>query len=289
MDASISQKRDSVYLKVIALLSSIRWKNVAFTAIVQYIAFLFAFNTKENILSSLGEVKVHLIIVSTALLLAAGYIINNFYDVEKDLINRPHRTRFQNIVSRAFKLRFYLLLNLLGLGIAMYASFHIFLFFLFYAFALWFYSHKLSRMVLIRELSASFLTVLALFSLVFYFKNFNLIFFLYGTNLFFILFAREIYKDIISMKGDVVTGYESIATKIGIEPSKRIFQVLLIVSYSVDAIFLWVNTKPEFLYVIGGIIVLKTIMLILIDKNQKPIHRILQLTILLFTLGILWL
>jgi len=135
---------------------------VAFTAIVQYIAFLFAFNTKENILSSLGEVKVHLIIVSTALLLAAGYIINNFYDVEKDLINRPHRTRFQNIVSRAFKLRFYLLLNVLGLGIAMYASFHIFLFFLFHAFALWFYSHKLSSMVLIRELSASFLTVLAL-------------------------------------------------------------------------------------------------------------------------------
>ncbi|PCJ64175.1 MAG: hypothetical protein COA58_14435 [Bacteroidetes bacterium] len=289
MNANATQKRDSGYLKLIALLSSVRWKNVLFTAIVQYIAFLFAFNTKENIFHSLGEVKVHLIIISTALILAGGYIINNFYDVEKDLINRPHRTRFQNIVSRGFKLKFYLVLNLIGLAIALYASFHIFLFFCFYAFALWFYSHKLSRLVLIRELSASFLTVLALFSLVFYFRNLNLLFFLYGMNLFFILFAREIYKDIIWMKGDVVTGYNSIATKIGVETSKRIFQVILIVSYIVDGVFLWANTKPEFFYILGSIAILKTIMIVLIDSNQKPIHRILQLIILLFTLGILWL
>ncbi len=91
MTANTFQKRDSVYLKLIALLSSVRWKNVLFTAGAQYIAFLFAFNTKENIFQSLAEVKVHLIIASHALILAGGYIIKNFYDVEQDLINRPHR------------------------------------------------------------------------------------------------------------------------------------------------------------------------------------------------------
>ena len=289
MNATTTQKRDSVYLKLIALLSSVRWKNVLFTALVQYIAFLFAFNTRSNFYNSIQHINVHLIIISTALLLAGGYIINNFYDVEKDLINRPHRTRFQNLVSRGFKLKFYLLLNLVGLSVALYASFHIFLFFAFYAFSLWFYSHKLSKMMIVRELSASFLTVFALFSLVFYFQSFSLEFFLYGANLFFILFAREIYKDIVSLKGDLINGYQSIATEIGVDPTKRIFQVIVIVSYVIDALFLWVNTKPEFFFVLGSIAILKTIILLLIGYKPEPIHRILQLIILLFAAGILWL
>ena len=289
MNAKTFQKRDSVYLKIVALLSSVRWKNVLFTAGAQYIAFLFAFNTKENIFQSLAEVKVHLIIASTAFILAGGYIINNFYDVEKDLINRPHRTHFQNLVSRGFKLNFYLLLNFIGLSIALFASWRIFIFFFVYGSLLWFYSHKLSKIVLIRELTASFLTVLVFFSLVIYYQVMSLPFFLYGMSLFLMLFAREIHKDIIGLKGDVVQGYESIATRIGPEMSQRIFQVILIFSLIVDAVFLWVNTKPEFFYILGGIAILKTIMLILIEHNTKPIHRLLQLSILLYIAGIVWL
>ena len=150
MNAKTFQKRDSVYLKLIALLSSVRWKNVLFTAGAQYIAFLFAFNTKENIFQSLAEVKVHLIIASTAFILAGGYIINNFYDVEKDLINRPHRTQFQNLVSRGFKLNFYLLLIFIGLSIALFASWRIVIFFLAYSSLLWLYSHNLAQLVRVK-------------------------------------------------------------------------------------------------------------------------------------------
>ena len=289
MSPKVSQKRDSLYLKLIALLSSVRWKNVLFTALAQYIAFLFAFNTRADIWDSLGEIKVHLIIFSTSLILAGGYIINNFYDIEKDLINRPARTRFQNLVSRGFKLNLYFLLNTLGLAIALYASVKIFLFFLFYAFLLWFYSHKLSRLVLIRELTASFLTVMAFFSLVLYYKTISVEFFLYGTSLFLVLFAREIYKDIIWLKGDVVYGYESIATNIGEVPSRRIFQVILLFSILIDALFIWLSLKPETSIILGIIAVLKVVMLLLIDKNTKPIHRLQQLTILIFILGIAWL
>jgi 4-hydroxybenzoate polyprenyltransferase len=289
VNAKTFQKRDSVYLKLIALLSAVRWKNVLFTAGAQYIAFLFAFNTKENIFQSLAETKVHLIIASTAFILAGGYIINNFYDIEKDLINRPYRTRFQNLVSRGFKLNFYLLLNFIGLSIALFASWRIFIFFFAYGTLLWFYSHKLSKIVLIRELTASFLVVLAFFSLVIYYQVMSLPFFLYGMSLFLLLFAREIYKGIIWMKGDVVQGYESIATRIGPETSKRIFQVILIFSLIVDAVFLWIHTKPEFFYVLGSIAIVKTILLILIEQNTKPIHRLLQLSMLLYILGIAWL
>lgn len=289
MSAKLIRKRDSTYLKLVALLSSVRWKNVLLTMLAQYVAFLFAFNTKENLLQSLGEIKVHLIILSTALILAGGYIINNFYDVEKDLINRPYRTRFQNLVSRGFKLNFYLILNFIGLAIALYASPNIFLYFLFYAFALWFYSHKLSKMVLISELTASFLSVFAFFGLVFYFKLFTLDFFLYGTSMFLVLFTREIYKDIVSLKGDLIQGYSSIATEVGLEPSKRLFQAMLLLSFVGDAVFIWLDTKPEFFYVFGAIAILKGLMIFLIEKPAPILRRVLQLVILLFVIGIVWL
>ena len=96
------QKRNSFYLKIIALLSTVRWKNILVTVFAQYLAFLFAFNTKDDLWNSLVETKVHLIIAATAFILAGGYIINNFYDLEKDIINRPHRTRFQNLISDGF-------------------------------------------------------------------------------------------------------------------------------------------------------------------------------------------
>ncbi len=283
------QKRDSVYLKIVALLSSVRWKNVLITAGAQYIAFLFAFNTRQNILQSLSKVNVHLIIFSTALILAGGYIINNFYDVEKDLINRPDRTRFQNLISRGFKLNFYLLLNLAGLGIALYASPGIFLYFLFYAFVLWFYSHKLSRLVLISELTASFLSVYAFFGLVLYFKMFTLSFFIYGASMFLILFAREIFKDIVSLKGDLITGYKSISTNIGAEASKRLFQSILILSFVLDAGFLWLGDKESFFYIFGLLAICKLFAVFLIEKQKQLTKRLLQILILLYILGIIWL
>jgi 4-hydroxybenzoate polyprenyltransferase len=286
---AVKQKRDSTLLKLIALLSTVRWKNVLFTIIAQYIAFLFAFNVRSEIWQSIREIKVHMIIASTGLLLAAGYIINNFYDIEKDLINRPSRTRFQNLVSRGFKLNLYFLLNVIGLGIAFLASWRIFIYFLVFSFLLWFYSHKLSKMVLVRELSASFLSVMAFFSLVLYFKMFTLPFFLYGMSLFFLLFAREMYKDVVGVKGDVVHGYNSIATTIGVVPTKRLFQVIIISSLFVDAAFLWLNSKPEFYWVLGVTALLKITLIPLIDINPKPMHRITQMAIVTYVLGILWL
>ena len=78
------QKRNSFNLKFIALLSTVRWKNILVTVLAQYLSFLFAFNTKDALWDSLIEINVHLIIAATAFILAGGYIINNFYDLEKD-------------------------------------------------------------------------------------------------------------------------------------------------------------------------------------------------------------
>lgn len=283
------QKRNSFYLKIIALLSTVRWKNILVTVFAQYLAFLFAFNTKDDFWDSLVETKVHLIIAATAFILAGGYIINNFYDLEKDLINRPHRTRFQNLISDGFKLKFYLVLNTIGLLIAFIASWRIFIFFLIYGFLLWFYSHKLSKIVFVREMTACFLSVLAFFSLALYFKMVVMSFVLYGASLFFALFARELYKDIIWLKGDVVNGYQSIASIKGIQFSKLLFQIILISSILIDLCFNLYMPKEELLYMMATMGVVKIGLIFLISINTQPIHRIMQLLIMLYILGIIWL
>jgi 4-hydroxybenzoate polyprenyltransferase len=117
----------------------------------------------------------------------------------------------------------------------------------------------------------------------------SLPFFLYGMSLFFLLFAREIHKDIIWMKGDLLHGYKSIATRMGLDRTKRLFQVVIISSYIVDAAFLWIHTKPEFFYVLGSIAILKTMLLILVERRISLMHRLIQLAILLFIIGIVWL
>lgn len=283
------QNRNSLYLKIIALLSTVRWKNILVTILAQYLAFLFAFNTKTELWSSIIKINVHLIIVSTAFILAGGYIINNFYDLEKDLINRPYRTRFQNLISDGFKLKFYLILNLLGLLIAFIASWRIFVFFLVYGFLLWLYSHKLSKIVFVRELTACFLTVLAFFSLALYFKMITASFLIYGASLFFALFARELYKDIIWLKGDIVHGYESIASTLGVRFSKLIFQFILLSSIFIDLFFNFYIPKIELMYIMLVMGLIKVGLIVLIGKNNKPIHRMMQLLILLYIIGIIWL
>jgi 4-hydroxybenzoate polyprenyltransferase len=283
------QKRNSFYLKIIALLSTVRWKNILVTVFAQYLAFLFAFNTKDDLWNSLVETKVHLIIAATAFILAGGYIINNFYDLEKDIINRPHRTRFQNLISDGFKLKFYLVLNTIGLLIAFIASWRIFIFFLIYGFLLWFYSHKLSKIVFVREMTACFLSVLAFFSLALYFKMVAMSFVLYGASLFFALFARELYKDIIWLKGDVVNGYQSIASIKGIQFSKLLFQIILISSILIDLCFNFYMPKEELLYMMATMGVVKIGLIFLISINTQPIHRIMQLLIMLYILGVIWL
>jgi len=169
------------------------------------------------------------------------------------------------------------------------ASWRIFTFFIFYTFLLWLYSHKMSKIVFIRELTASFLTVLAFFSLALYFKIINVSFILYGTSLFFTLFARELYKDIIWIKGDIIQGYQSVASTKGIHFSSQVFQILLLSSCTFDIILYTYLPRNVIFWIILILGILKLILLFLINRDRKPIHRLLQLLILIYILGIIWL
>jgi len=201
--------KDTLIFKVIVLLSITRWYNVLLTIIAQYIAAFFVFNQWFDRWQIFLDYKLHLIVLCTSIFIAAGYIINFFYDKEVDLINYPTRTQLYMQLSKHFLLNFYFILIFIGLTIAVIASWKIGLFFFVFSFLLWFYSHKLKRIAYVRELSATFLTIASFFSITLHYGHFTIEMFLYGWFIFFIVLIREGIKDIEQIKGNAVYSYYS--------------------------------------------------------------------------------
>lgn len=229
-DISISNK--TFPLKFIALLSTIRWYNILLSVIAQCLS-AYAIGTKAglDIYDIISDYKLHCIVLSSIFCLSSGFIINNFYDFEKDLINRPKSTLFNRIISKNTTLNLYLIFNLIALIIALMASFKIFIFFLFFTVALWFYSHKIQKIPFLKEFIASLLSVTSFFAVLLHFSKFYPFIFIFGLFFMTLVYSRELIKQFINYKGDVAFTISSIPVILGME--KSIYFTYFIFSVSV--------------------------------------------------------
>lgn len=239
-DISISNK--TFPLKFIALLSTIRWYNILLSVIAQYLS-AYAIGTKAglDIYDIISDYKLHCIVLSSIFCLSSGFIINNFYDFEKDLINRPKSTLFNRIISKNTTLNLYLIFNLIALIIALMASFKIFIFFLFFTVALWFYSHKIQKIPFLKEFIASLLSVTSFFAVLLHFSKFYPFIFIFGLFFMTLVYSRELIKQFINYKGDVVFTISSIPVILGMEKSIYftyfIFSVSVLLGFSTILIY----------------------------------------------------
>ena len=119
-----------IILKIIALFSVIRGYNLIVLILAQYLAALFIFAPNVGHRQLLTNPRLDGIILCSILCVAAGYIINNFYDLEKDELKRPLQVYLQKQVSQGFKLTVYIILNAAALIIAALISWKVFIFFL---------------------------------------------------------------------------------------------------------------------------------------------------------------
>jgi 4-hydroxybenzoate polyprenyltransferase len=166
--------------------------------------------------------------LASSLTIASGYIINNFYDSKKDLINRPNKSKLDRLVSQKTKLQVYFTLNFIVFFIAFLVSWRAVLFFSVYIFLIWFYSHKIKKQPFVGNLMASFLAVLPFFAILLYYKNFYEVIFAHATFLFIIILIREMIKDLENLKGDLANGYSTIPIVYGESVSKKIIIILAI-------------------------------------------------------------
>lgn len=217
-----------IIIKLFALFSVVRGYNLIILMLAQYLACLFIFAPEKSHISILTDLKINGIILTSLLCIAAGYIINNFYDLEKDRIKRPMQSYINKQVSQGFKLGVYITLNTLGLLIAATVSWRVLLYFFVYQVLVWFYSHKMNRFALIKNLYMVVLRTMPFFALVIFFDKFDTTLFFHAGFLTILFLITDIVKNLASKRVDLIYNYNSIPIKYGTKTTKIIILILIL-------------------------------------------------------------
>jgi len=223
-----NRKTKLLLLKIFSMFSVVRGYNIPIIALAQYLSAVFIFSPNKRALDVVLDFNLFILVVASSLTIASGYIINNFYDSKKDLINRPNKSQLDRLVRQKTKLQVYFSINFIVFLLAFFVSFRAVLFFSVYIFLIWFYSHKLKKIVVVGNLTASFLAVLPFFAILLYYKNLYPQIFAHATFLFLLLLIREMIKDLENIKGDIANNYQTISVLYGENISKKIITLLTV-------------------------------------------------------------
>jgi len=202
------------------MLKLIRFPNLAIIAITQFIAAVFLIN-ENSFMSAINNYQLLALISSTLLIASGGYIINDYYDIKIDYVNKPDRVVIGKHIKRQHVLIIHSVFNFSGIMLGALISWWAFGVNILAAFLLWLYSNILKRLPLWGNLTVSFLTALSVFVVfILYRKNLNLIL-MYSIFAFFISLIREIVKDIEDIEGDEKFGCKTLPITIGTSSTKK--------------------------------------------------------------------
>lgn len=289
----VSRKNKQRLLKMLSLFSVVRGYNILVLVLAQYLASIYILAPQKPLGAVLFDHELFILVLASSLAIASGYIINNFYDIEKDLINRPTKTLIDNYVSQRTKLSVYFLLNFLTVILASYVSFKTVAFFSIYIFFLWLYSHKLKKYPFVGNITAAILAVIPFFVVFIYYKNFEPVIFLHATFLFLVLSLRELVKDLENIKGDFTQNYRTIPVVYGIRFTKRIASLLVFLTIVPVTILIVGHFKIGYMvYFFWFSFAVLLVFLLFLWKSQSKIqylllHNLLKLVIVLGVVSIL--
>lgn len=290
---SLSRKIKWLVYKIVGLLSIVRGYNLLIIVLAQYLTSIFILSEGQTVVEVVTEIRLFTLILSTILVIASGYIINSFYDSEKDLINRPQKSKLDRLVSQRTKLSMYFVLNFLAVIVASYNSFNAVLFFSFYIFGIWLYSHKLKRIPILGNVIATGLAIFPFFAIFLYYQNYDWVIFGHAHFLGLIILMREIVKDLENLSGDIALGYETIPVKYGERVTKYVLFLLLIITLIVTTILITRFSLGKMnYYFMYSMVVLVVFSGLLIKANKKKeylrLHNILKLLIVIGVISIVF-
>ena len=206
-----------------------RATNLIILALTQYFIAIFLIGPKNEWLSIISDSKLFLVILSTSLIAAAGYIINDYYDIKIDIINKPKRVIIGKILKRRIAILAHTFFNLLGIAFGLIAFWKIAGINFFAAFLLWLYSNSLKRLPLVGNLVISFLTSLSIMAIAVYFdQNYHMVL-IFALFAFFLSLIREIIKDMEDVRGDAAFGCRTLPLVYGVRKTKFFLYSLIII------------------------------------------------------------
>ncbi|ATL49501.1 ubiquinone biosynthesis protein UbiA [Chitinophaga caeni] len=227
-----------------------RYPNLIYIALTQFLlqyCVIAPVLHNEGVEPSLTVMQFMLLCLSTVLIAAAGYIINDYFDINIDLVNKPDKMVVEKIISRRWAMAWHTILNMSGVSLGFLVAMQVGQFYLGFtqvicSLLLWFYSTSFKRQVLIGNIVISVLTALAVVVVGFYEKqiyhSFEAIMSKEGRTLikiigvyalfaFIISMLREVVKDLEDMIGDSKDGCRTIPIVWGVLPAKKLCYTLL--------------------------------------------------------------
>ena len=302
--------------KVAAFFKLIRYKNLFFIVLAQCLlqfCIIQPLYYEVNLLPAIDGLHFILIVIASISIAAAGNVINDYFDINIDLINKPNKLVVNKIISRRWVIFWHLVLNLIGLVCTMYVSLKIKMSSLFIAntvcvLLLFIYSASLKKKLLWGNILVSLLTAWVLMILIIPEYNFFTkqsieqsaanekmlrLGILYAGFSFIISLVREVIKDVEDFEGDVKYGCKTMPIVWGINASKifaGIFIIILAIILLLIQIYVvrfgwWVSISYCIIFVITPLfIVFKKL---LIAQNKDDFGKLSNYIKLIMLTGIL--
>lgn len=270
---------------ILALFRLTRFWNLAIIAFAQYFTAFFLFQQRLLVFT---DFWLFLIVASTVMIAAAGYIINDYYDIKIDLINKPDRVVIGKTITRRYAIFFHTVISVIGVGMGLLINWKVGAVNFVSVFLLWLYSNNLKRLPLIGNLVVSLLTGLSIFLLSFLYEQYLPLVMTYSLFAFFMTLIREIVKDMEDMKGDTTFGCRTLPIVWGIRKTKSfLYGTILVFSFLV----LWLDyqqLKISWIYFIPLLFVPMSLLFYRLLKadTKKEFYQLSQLCKIIMLLGI---
>lgn len=220
---------------VVAFLRLIRWSNLVFIVLTQVLFYGCIYYPLYHV-QHLSRLV--LLILASVFIAAGGYIINDYFDLNIDLVNKPDKNVIDRIIKRRWAIIWHLVFSFLGIVLTLLAVglqyWYVILANIACVALLWFYSTSFKRQLLIGNVVISLLTAWTILVLFFAFSSpynafntndpvsvkFFRLAFLYSGFAFIISLIREAIKDMEDIKGDLRYGCKTLPIVAGIRTTK---------------------------------------------------------------------
>ena len=316
---------------IFQFLRLIRFPNLVIIALTQYairFGIIYPFLNQTGLGLFLSEKLFGMLVGATVLIAASGYIINDYFDVKLDLLNKPKQLIIGKSISRRQAMFLHTAVNLVGLALAFYVAISIqhpmlVLFQIVSASSLWFYSINFKKQILIGNIIIAALTALVPFTAGYYeiillfdsvktelvisnvevdnirsllFSIQYLLYWIIGYSAFaFILtFIREVIKDCEDIEGDKEFGCKTLPIVHGIPKAKKVanLSVTILVILLTCLEFIQINSQDwisfSYFFFLISIPLLWLMVKIRKAKTKKHFFIISQVLKVLMLVGILY-
>lgn len=298
---------------IAAFLRLVRLPNLFFIALSQVLFQVCIYHTLyKDAIPANDTLRFIFLVFASVFIAAAGYIINDYFDINIDEVNKPHRLVVDKHISRRWAIAWHFMLSIAGIILTTLAmpflqKWYLILANVLCVALLWLYSTNFKRQLLTGNIVISLLTAWTILIVFFskvsladafgagdgnHYKLFRIAV-LYAGFAFIISLIREAIKDMEDMEGDAKYGCKTMPIVWGVNATKVYIAVWLIVLLAVLLVVMVYILQFRWWLPVGyGIvaIVLPLVMVLLKLKKSvtvKDFHQLSSMTKLIMFTGIL--